>query len=179
MSIEQTASAPAGGAEDLSRLVQAAGEALTDSMVERLSETSANALELLDSINRTETREALLHLLDRLTELHASGALDTLLDTVTLMHGMRNALTDSMVERLFGYAERTINNLGSDDVACLVENACNSFREAAEETAAAPASSGLLAGISLLGKPETQRTMRFLVAFGDKMQAAADVRPTD
>ena len=77
-----------------SRLVLAAREALTDSMVERLAATGANALELIDRLNDEATSAALHSLIDRLTEMHKVGALDTLCDTVMMLHAARNALTD-------------------------------------------------------------------------------------
>ncbi|MBV8336218.1 MAG: hypothetical protein JO358_12425, partial [Alphaproteobacteria bacterium] len=70
--------------DELTRLGQAAREALTDAMVERLAVTAGNALELLDRLNDANTRDAVHMLVDRLGELHRAGALDTLFDTVML-----------------------------------------------------------------------------------------------
>ena len=80
---------------DVVRLVQAASEAMTDNMVERLSITSANALEVVDRLNDEDTRDAVMSVIDKMTDLHRSGALETLFDTVSTLHGARSALTET------------------------------------------------------------------------------------
>jgi len=152
------------------RLVQAAGEALTDGMVERMAVTGGNALEVLDRLNDDDTRDAVMSVIDRLTELHRSGALETLFDLVSLLHAGRSALTDSMVERLMVWAETMISNVANEHLAELAGQACGAMHEAAEETAQVQPKGGLMSTISMLGKPETQQAMRFLLAFAGKMQ---------
>jgi hypothetical protein len=84
--------------DEVAHLAQAAREALTDAMVERLAVTAGNTLELLDRLNDERTREAVHMLVDRLSELHKAGALDTLFDAVMLLHAARNAVTDPIVD---------------------------------------------------------------------------------
>ena len=103
---------------EIERLTQAAREALTDSMVERLSTTGANVLEVLDRLNDEDTKDAVLSAIDQLAELNRMGAIGTLFDTLAVLHAARSAATDSMIERLFGFAE---NVLGMVDDAELVE----------------------------------------------------------
>jgi len=155
---------------EMERLTLAAREALTDSMVERLAVTGANALELVDRLNDERTSAAVHSVIDRLTELHKVGALDTLFDLVVLMHAARNASTDNIVERLFSFVEHMINTVGNEDMGALAENARLALDEAAEETAKAAPRGGLMATISLLSKPETQRSLAFLLSFSDKLQ---------
>jgi uncharacterized protein YjgD (DUF1641 family) len=159
--------------DEMARLTLAAREALTDSMVERLAVTGANALELVDRLNDENTGAALHSLIDRLTELHKVGALDTLCDTVMMLHAARNALTDSMVERLFGFFEHMINTVGNEAMGELAENTRMAFEEATEQTARAAPAGGLFALLSLLSKPEAQRSIAFLLAFSDKLQRRA------
>jgi len=158
------------GAE-LIRVAVAAREALTDSMVERLSVTGANALEVVDRLNDEDTRDAVLYLLDRLSEAHRNGALGTLFDTVALLHAAREASTDSIVERLAGFAEHMINTVGSEDVATLVDDARTCLEEAAAEAAKTPARGGLFATLSMLSSPETQRNLQFLMGFAGRMRS--------
>jgi uncharacterized protein YjgD (DUF1641 family) len=160
--------------DELARLALAAREALTDSMVERLAITGANALELLDRLNDERTGAAVHALIDRVGEMHKVGALDTLCDLVMLLHAARNALTDNMVERLFTFFEQMINTVGNEAMGELAENTRLSLVEAAEKTARAPASrGGLLATLSLLAKPEAQRCIAFMLAFSEKLQQRA------
>jgi uncharacterized protein YjgD (DUF1641 family) len=152
------------------RLVQAVREALTDSMVERLALTAGNALELLDRLNDEGTRDAVHMLIDRLGELHKMGALDTLFDTVLLLHAMRNAATDPIVERLFTFFEQMVNTVGNEAVGEIAENARLAIVEAAEESARSSPRGGLFAMLSLLSRPEAQRSLGFLLSFSEKLQ---------
>ena len=155
------------------RLVQAAQEAMTDGMVERLTTTGGNALEVLDRLNDEDTKDAVINVIERLTEMNNSGALDTLFDTVILLHGMRSALTDSMVERLVIWAETMINNVANEDLAAFAGETVDAMHEAALETAKTRSSGGLMSTISMLSKPETQQAMQFLMTFACKMQKNA------
>jgi uncharacterized protein YjgD (DUF1641 family) len=155
---------------EVERLTLAAREALTDPMVERLATTAGNALELADRLNDEGTRAALHNALDRLTELHKVGALDTLFDVVMFMHAIRNAATDNIVERLFGFFEQMINTIGSEEMGSLAQNAREALDEAAEATAKAAPRGGLFATLAALSQPETQRSLAFLTAFANNLQ---------
>jgi len=159
--------------DELARLTLAAREALTDTMVERLAVSGANTLELIDRLNDEGTSAALHALIDRLTELHEVGAIDTLCDTLMMVHALRNALTDNMVERLFAFFEQMINTVGNEAMGELAQNTRVAFEAAAEETAQAAPRGGLFAMVAMLSKPEAQRSLAFLLAFGEKLQRGA------
>ena len=158
--------------DELARLTLAAREALTDSMVERLAVLGGNALELLDRLNDPNTSAAVHTMIDRLTELHRVGALDTVCDLAMTLHAARNALTDNMVERLFMFAESMVNTIGNEAMGELAENTRAALEEAAEEASqVAPRRGGVMQALSLLSKPETQRSLAFLLAFSSKLQS--------
>ncbi len=156
--------------DEVARLAQAAREALTDGMVERLAANGANALELVDRLNDEGTREAVHGLIDRLTELHKIGALDTLFDTVMLLHAARNASTDNIVERLFIFFEQMVNTVGNEAMGTLADNARQALDEAAQDAAQMKPKGGILATLSLLAQPETQQSLMFLLRFGEKLR---------
>ena len=157
--------------DEMGRVALAAREALTDGMVERLASLGGNALELLDRLNDPTTNAAVHTMVDRLTELHKVGALDTVCDLALTLHAVRSALTDNMVERLFMFAENMINTVGNEAMGELAENARLALEDAAHETAqAAPPRGGVMQTLSLLSKPETQRSLAFLLAFSNKLQ---------
>ena len=159
--------------EDTMRLVQAASEAMTDGMVERMATTGGNALEVLDRLNDEDTKDAVINVIDRLTELNRAGALDTLFDVVVLMHGARSALTDSMVERLVIWAETMVSNVANEHLAEFAGETVDAMHDAAIETAQSQSSGGLMSTIAMLSKPETQQAMKFLMNFAGKMQSNA------
>jgi len=164
--------------DEMGRLTLAAREALTDSMVERLAMLGGNALELLDRLNDPNTSAAVHTMVDRLTELHKVGALDTICDLALTLHAVRSALTDSMVERLFMFAESMISTVGNEAMGEMAENARLALEEAAQETSqAAPPRGGVMQTLSLLSKPETQRSLAFLMAFSAKLQGRAGRAP--
>ncbi len=76
-----------------------------------------------------------------------------------------------MVERLFTFFEQMINTVGNEAMGELADNTRVALEEAVEATAAAPQRGGLMAAIAMLSKPETQRSLQFLLAFSDKLQA--------
>jgi len=158
---------------DIDRLTTAMREALTDSMIERLAVTGASAFEVVDRLNDERTSAAVHAVLDRLTELHRIGALDTLFDLVTLLHAARNAATDNMVERGFTFFEQMVNTVGNEAMGTLAENTREALEEAAEETAQASPKGGLMSTISLLSKPESQKSLAFLLSFSQKLQQRA------
>ncbi len=155
---------------ELARVAQAASEAMTDTMVERLTITGTNALEIVDRLNDETTRDAIHNALDRLTELHRVGALDTLFDAVTVMHAARSAATDGMLERLFIFLEHMVNTVGTEDLAILADETKGAIDEAAAESNAIQPKGGLLATLSLLGQPETQRSLRFMLSVAGKLR---------
>jgi uncharacterized protein YjgD (DUF1641 family) len=156
---------------EMERLTLAAREALTDNMVERLATMGGNALEMLDRLNDPGTSEAVHSMIDRLTELHKVGALDTVCDLALTLHAVRNALTDNMVERLFMFVENMINTVGNEGMGELAENTRLAMEEAAEEAKGARPRGGMMAAVSLLSKPETQKSLAFLLSFSQKLQA--------
>jgi len=157
---------------DVIQLAQAAKDSLTDSMVERLTITGASALEVVDRLNDEDTRDAVMSLIDRVTEMHRNGSMDTVFETLTLLHGMRSAVTDSMIERLFIFVEHMMNNLANEEVAAMAHNARMAMDEAVDETRSRPApTGGLMSTIKMLSKPETQKALQFLLAFACKMQS--------
>ncbi|MDH5188352.1 MAG: hypothetical protein OEW37_05280 [Rhodospirillaceae bacterium] len=155
------------------RLVEAATEAMTDGMVERLSITGANALEVVDRLNDDDTKDAVMNIIDRVTELQRSGALNTLFDLVILLHGVRSALTDSMVERLVMWAEHMVTNVANEDVANLAGHVVGAIQDAAQHTEDEHVNGGMFATLSMLSKPETQKSLNFLLGVAANIQQCA------
>ena len=155
--------------DEMQRLILALREALTDSMVERLAVTAGATMEVVDRLNDEDTRDAVHTIIDRITEFHRIGALDTLFETVLLLHAMRSTATDNIVERLFVFAEQMANTLGSEAMTRCADDLLCSLDSAAQETAKAPASGGVFAMLSLMSKPESQQTLRFLLKFGEAL----------
>jgi len=156
--------------DETARLILAAREALTDSMVERLAVTGSNALEIVDRLNDEATREAIHTVLDRMTELHRIGALDTLFDLVGIMHASKSASTDSIVERLFAFVEQMMNTFGSDNLSRLADGAAEAMEDAVHETRDAKPSGGMLSTLSMLSKPESQKSLLFLLSVAKNLQ---------
>lgn len=167
---EQAQAIPNMPEDETARLILAAREALTDSMVERLSVTAGNALEVVDRLNDEATREAIHTALDRLTDLHRIGALDTLFDLVGVIHASKSASTDAIVERLFAFVEQMMNTFGSDNLSRLADGAAEAMEDAVHETRDVEPSGGILSTVSMLSKPETQKSLIFLLKFAENLQ---------
>ncbi|MBF0562440.1 MAG: hypothetical protein HQL37_10555 [Alphaproteobacteria bacterium] len=164
---------PAAG--DLSNALNAAREALTDGMVERMASTAANAMELVDAVNDEDTREALQAAIAALTKLHKIGAIDTLVELVMVAHAARTAVSDSMIERLFAFGEHMINNLATEEVATLAHETRAALEDALDQTVGAPAKGGLLNVMRMMGSPSAAQTLNFLLTFGNNLRQRAQI----
>lgn len=167
---EQAQAIPNMPEDETARLILALREALTDSMVERLAVTGGNALEVVDRLNDETTRDAIHTVLDRVTELHRIGALDTLFDLVAVIHASKSASTDAIVERLFAFVEQMMNTFGSDNLSRLADGAAEAMEDAVHETRDVEPSGGILSTVSMLSKPETQKSLMFLLKFAENLQ---------
>ncbi len=97
MNSSQTA-ATIGQAEELEHLVESARDALTDDMVGRLSATLAQALDLLERINRSELDRAL----PAITRLVENGDLDRIVHLARVLGAADEAMNEDMVGRMAG-----------------------------------------------------------------------------
>lgn len=156
--------------DEMGRLTLAAREALTDSMVERLAMLGGNAMELLDRLNDPNTSAAVHSVIDRVTELHKVGAIDTLCETILTIHALRNALTDSMIERIAGFLELMLNTVGHEAMGELAHSTRFAIESAAAEVAKTEPRGGIRGMLQMLAKPETQRSLAFLLAFGKTLR---------
>ena len=159
--------------DEVQRLVTAVSEALTDQMVERLSTTGSNALEVIDRLNDEDTRDAVLSFVDQLTALHRAGGLEPMFETIHMVNAIRNALTDPMIERLTTFLEHVVNTLSTEAIADLAQDSCRALQTARQETTGIQPSGGFLSTIRLLSQPETQKSLLFLLAFAGQLQKGA------
>ncbi len=161
---------------EIEALVTAARDAMTEGMVERLTTTAGNGLEILDRLNDEDTRAAIHSLIDGITDLHRSGALDTVVDLVRLVHCAKSAMTDNMVERLFIFMEHLANTVATEEIATLAHETKGALEDALDQSAEKGKSGGgLFSTIALMSKPETQRTLEFLLSFGGNLRERASV----
>lgn len=148
------------------QLGQGACDSMTDSMVDRISTTMVNALEIVDKVNQPDIKEGLLTLLDAIGNMHRTGVMQTAIDAVYLIHGARSAANDSIVERLFIFMEHMLNNFATEDLATLAHEAKGAMEDALDSCGGIPqGGGGLLGTIRMMSKPETQEALRFMLAF--------------
>jgi uncharacterized protein YjgD (DUF1641 family) len=157
--------------DEVQRLFMAVSEALTDQMVERLSTTGSNSLEVIDRLNDEDTREAVLTFLDQMTALHRAGGLVAMFEIIHMLGAIRNALTDPMIERLTTFLENTVNTLSTEAIAGMAEDSCMALRDARAKMEDAPQPrGGIFTTLRMLSEPETQHSLRFLLAFASQLQ---------
>jgi len=122
------------------------------------------------SRNDETTRDAVHTLFDELTKLHRAGGLVSLFEAIHMLNAVRNALTDSMVERLAIFAESMVTNMANEDMADLAGRTHLALVEAQDELAGTKSPGGLMTSLRLLSNPETQNALRFLVAVSRHLQ---------
>ncbi|MDE2360195.1 MAG: DUF1641 domain-containing protein [Betaproteobacteria bacterium] len=185
---------------EIQRVIAAARDSLTDEMVTRLAATAGETLTLLDQVNRAGLASALPVLtrmvdngdLERLSQLARlySSAQDALTDEMVsrLAETVGNGL--SLLDRASrGGAENVVRMLESLQASgalerlstmlpqlierlSMVQDLLQSVDDAAAASRAAQPSAGGLGGLwRLLRDPESQDTLRFLLAVGKQLRA--------
>lgn len=131
--------------------------AFTDSMVEKLSSSANEMGELLDEVNRANVKD----LLPYVSNLNAGNNLEALVDLINAVSVMRNAFTDSMVERIVTLITDITVNLARfrvEEIGTATLSSIEQASKAAEELPEKPGISGLLKAIR---DPEVQRGLIF------------------
>jgi uncharacterized protein YjgD (DUF1641 family) len=184
---------------EVERVMSAARDALTDEMVSRMATTAADAAELLDQVNRAGLVRAIPALaemvnngdLDRMIKLvrvysSAEDALsdemvgrltDTIGNGLSLLDRFSRGGAEHVVKMLEGLQtsgalERTATMLPqlADRLATVQEVLMSVDAAAKESRAAAPTSGGVSGLWHMMRDPETQDTLRFLLAVGKQLR---------
>jgi len=162
-------------AQEIERVIGAGRDALTDEMVGRVAATAAEGMDLLDQVNRSGVGRAL----PALAQLVENGDLDRLVALARTFGAAQDALTDEMVGRLVETMSESMSIVdrlnragperlvaGLERLAGLLEATIGALDAAKRDMAAQPVAAGGLGGLwQLLRDPESQQSLRFLLAF--------------
>ena len=159
--------------DEITRLAQGVRDALSDSMVDRITGTAGNALEVVDKLNEPDVKEGLMTLLDAVGSLQRTGALQTIIDALFMVHAMRSAATDSMVDRAFAFIEHMANNLGTEDIATLAHEAKGAMDDAIDSCNIPGGGGGLMGTMRMLSQKDTQEALRFMLSFSCSLKKRA------
>ncbi|MBI5165021.1 MAG: DUF1641 domain-containing protein [Magnetospirillum sp.] len=162
-------------ASEFSRVGEAVTQAMSDSMVERMTITAANALEVVDRLNDPDIKEGVSTLLEAIGTMQRTGVLQTAIDTVHMIHALRSTLSDSMVDRAFSFIEHMANNLGTEDLATIAHEAKGAMEDALDQCAIPGSGGGLFGTMRMMAKPETQEALRFMLAFSCSLRKRVQV----
>ena len=192
-----------GSIPELERVMQAAKDSVTDDMVSRIAENGAQALDLLDRLNRSGIDRAL----PVLTRLVENGDLQRIVDIARAVAAAEDAMNDDMVgrvaqmaaeglsvidrlnrsgvERLIDILDR-LNNSGSLDILAdklpsmikhidMVDQLAGCLSLGAEDAKQLPPpSGGLMAMMRLMGDAENQAALQFVMSIGKRMRASCN-----
>jgi uncharacterized protein YjgD (DUF1641 family) len=180
------------------RVYSSVEDALTDDMVNRLSEALGEGLSVLDRVNRSGVARAL----PAIAAMVDSGDLDRLAELARLYASAQDALTDDMITRIAealgeglslvdrlhrGGAGRLVEALGKLESTGALERLCTAVPRVADRmesvldaldaagAAGTPKSGGgVLAALSLLGDAENQDALRYLINIGKELRARTE-----
>lgn len=167
-------------AQEIERVIGAARDALTDEMVGRVAGTAAEGMDLLDQVNRSGVARAL----PALAQLVENGDLDRLVALARTIGAAQDALTDEMVGRVVETVSESmaivdrLNRAGPERLvaglerlAGVLESTIGALDAAKRDIAAQPVAAGGLGGLwQLLRDPESQQSLRFLLAFAKEFR---------
>ncbi len=193
----------AGTSPELERVIQAARDSVTADMVSRLAENGAQALDLLDRLNRSGIDRAL----PVLTRLVENGDLQRIVDIARTVAAAEDAMNDDMIGRVAQMAaealsvidrlnrsgvERLIDILdklhssGSLDILAdrlprmiehieMIDRLAGCLSQGAQDAKEMPPpSGGVMAMLSLMGNAENQAALQFLMSIGKRMRTGCD-----
>ncbi len=92
-----------------SNVLNTVNNAFSDSMLERVVSNIAELGELTDELQKAEIK----HIIPLLSDLSKSGVMESLIDSAKMLVVIRNALTDSMLERVTSVIVDTIDYFAS------------------------------------------------------------------
>jgi hypothetical protein len=184
---------------EIERVVAAARDALTDEMVGRLSSTAADAMDMIDRVQRSGLDRAI----PALVQLVDNGDLQRLVRLARVYSSAEDAVTEEMVGRLaetigggLSLLDR-LNRGGGERVVAMLERLENTgalekmantlplilerldqvhtmlecIEHAATESATAPHSAGGVGPLwRIMRDPETQDTLNFLMLLGKQLR---------
>lgn len=191
----------------LSRLVVAAEDSVTDDMIARLSDMAGTGMDLLDQVNRSHISRA-LPAISRMVE---NGDLDRLVDMVRLYSAAEDAMTDEMVGRLVDVMGEGISLLDSAnrsgvrqlvsmlqtldekgsletlattlpklaDQLGMLEDMIGCMENATREAKEHPATGGIGGLVSMMLNKENQQFLNFVFSFGRNLRARCVARISD
>ena len=131
--------------------------AFTDSMVERLAATTSDLGELVDEVNRANLKDMIPHL----SALNEGNNLEAVIDLVNALAVMRNAFTDSMVERIVTLITEITVNLARFRVEEIATSALSSIEEASRHMEENPPKLGITGLLRVMKDPEVQEGLIF------------------
>ncbi len=185
-------------APELEGLASAARDSVSDDMIARLTEAAAQAIDLLDRVNRSGVAEAL----PAIAEMVRTGDLQRMTHYARVLGAAEDAVTDDMLARiatLAGEATMVVDALHRSGVMKLIDllDQLNTsgqldrmaqrlpshletmdsmflcLAEASKEAKALPApSGGILPMLRMMSDPENQKALQFLMAVGRRMRAS-------
>ncbi len=137
--------------DQISAIPQALKESATDAMVQRFADNITTGLSIMDSFSgeeqlsmiktAAEKSESLKHSLEKIAELEKSGTLQSLKEMGDVVAGFSKGMTDEIIERMAGTAEKLAgltDSLGDDNMVGLikkVQHLSNSLESSLEKIA--------------------------------------------
>ncbi|WP_456465980.1 DUF1641 domain-containing protein [Persephonella sp.] len=131
--------------------------AFTDSMVEKMAGTAGEMGELMDEANRANIKDIVPYV----GKMNAGNNMEALVDLVNAVGVMRNALTDSMVERLVALITDITVNLARFRVEEIGTAAFSSIEKASKEIEEHPPKLGISGLLKVMKDPEVQKGLIF------------------
>ena len=193
-----------GSIPELERVMQAAKDSVTDDMVSRIAENGAQALDLLDRLNRSGIDRAL----PVLTRLVENGDLQRIVDIARTVAAAEDAMNDDMVgrvaqmgaealsvidrlnrsgvERLIDILDK-LNNSGSLDILAdklprmiahieMIDQLAGCLTQGSQDAKALPPPpGGIMAMMRIMGDAENQAALQFMMSIGKRMRASCNI----
>ncbi len=139
----------------------AAKNSMTDSLLERSSDTLGKLIEIGDEVVKADV----VRVMPALQELINSGSLEILTQMATFMGSATHAFTDSIVERMLSmfenFVSRIMNPQVQELIGAMVEGVHVTMADMKEE----PYKKGIFGLLKTAKDPEVQKSLHFVMNF--------------
>lgn len=146
---------------EMASFATAAKNSMTDSLLERSSDTLGKLVEIADEVVKADV----VRVMPALQELINSGSLEILTQMATFMGSATHAFTDSIVERMLSMFENFVSRVMNPQVQELLGAMVEGVHVTMAEMKKEPYKKGVIGLIKTARDPEVQKSLHFVMNF--------------
>ncbi|MDA8089793.1 MAG: DUF1641 domain-containing protein [Nitrospiraceae bacterium] len=143
---------------------------MMNSTTTKMLERNAEIAEALYSIAHEAADPSMIEAVRELKNLQKSGNLKTLAEASYMVSFMRNAVTDTMVQRLAAFGSAFVESVSDPRLNGILKSATTCMTRTVQDHASNPPKPGLKGLFATMRDPEVQQGMHFMMTLAKNMR---------